>query len=80
MEKTLHVTQFEAIDPLALLLPTPVYVKLIEGRYPHVPLAGIIDKAVAGMSKDEKQIVQERARKMVEVAQVVEKAMHSAAK
>jgi hypothetical protein len=65
---------FEAIDPLALLLPGPVYQKLIEGKFPHVPLTALIDKAVAPLTRTEKEIVLARAIQMKEFAEIVEKA------
>jgi hypothetical protein len=65
---------FEAIDPLALLLPGPVYLKLIELNYPHVPLAEVIEKAMATLTRTEKQVVLARALQIKEFAVIVEKA------
>jgi hypothetical protein len=65
---------FEAIDPLALLLPGPVYLKLIELKFPHVPLTAVIDKVIPTLTRTEKEIVLARALQMKEFAEIVEKA------
>jgi hypothetical protein len=65
---------FEAIDPLALVLPGPVYAKLIELKFPHVPLTAVIDKAVATLTRTEKEIVLARALQMKEFGEIVAKA------
>jgi hypothetical protein len=43
-----------AIDPLAILLPSDVYQRLIEKWYPHVPKVADIQTAAERMTEDEK--------------------------
>jgi hypothetical protein len=66
--------QYEAIDPLALIFPTAVYVKIVEGKHPHVPKVEIVQKAIQGMTKTDKEAVLMRARTMMAAARIVEEA------
>lgn len=68
------IVQFEAIEPLALLLPEPIRQKLFEWKYPDVPLTTVIDKVVATMTKAEKELVFLRAKQFKEIGEILEKA------
>ena len=45
---------YAAIDPLALIFPTSVYVKIVEKLHPHTPLIDVLRAAAKTMSKEEK--------------------------
>ncbi|MBX3063590.1 MAG: hypothetical protein KF726_11475 [Anaerolineae bacterium] len=65
-----------AVDPLSLLLPQSVWVKVIEGIHPHTPSAKVIEQAVAAMSVEEKEYTLNRVKQVKEYIEIVEKAIH----
>lgn len=75
MEKQTHLPYAAAIDPLALLFPDYVYVKIVEGIHPNEPPTSAIEGAIAGMSVDDKKAVVSRAKRMIEYGQAVQKAV-----
>ena len=47
------ISDYVAIDPLALVLPSAVYVRLVEKFSPHVPKVAEISEAAKGMTAEE---------------------------
>jgi hypothetical protein len=68
-------SEFAAIDPLALLLPSSVYVKVVEKLHPHVPKVADVRDAARDLSAPEKQLLLSRARTLSALAKVVEEAL-----
>jgi hypothetical protein len=66
---------YEAIDPLAVLLPSSVYQKLVEKVHPHVPKVAEVQAAASRMSADERAFALNRARALAAYAKVVEEAI-----
>ena len=71
----MSVFDYAAIDPLALVLPGPVYVKIVEKLHPHVPKVAEIAEAAKGMSPEEKALAVSRAKAMVAYGQAVQEAL-----
>jgi hypothetical protein len=69
------ISDYVAIDPLALVLPSAVYVKLVEKFNPHVPKVAEIFEAAKGMTHEEKAFVLARAKNMAAHANAVVEAM-----
>jgi hypothetical protein len=67
--------EFVAIDPLALILPSAVYVRLVEKFHPHVPSVSQIAEAAKGITAEEKAFVLSRARILGAQAKAIEEAM-----
>ncbi len=74
------ISDYVAIDPLALLLPPSVYVRLVEKFHPHVPKVAEILEASREMTAEERSFVLQRARAMGAQAKAIEQAMAPAAK
>lgn len=70
-------SHYAAIDPLALIFPASVYVKLIEKFHPHVPKVAEITEAVRGLSAAEQNVILSRARAFGAHAKAVEEAIGS---
>jgi len=60
---------YAAIDPLALIFPTSVYVKIVEKLHPHTPLIDVLRAAAKTMSKEEKAETAANAKRIAEYAQ-----------
>lgn len=71
------ISHYAAIDPLALLLPNAVYVRLIEKLHPHVAKVAEIAEAAKGMSAEERTAVLAKARDMIAHGKAVEEALGS---
>jgi hypothetical protein len=69
------IFDYVAIDPLALLLPGPVYVKIVEKLHPHVPKVAEIAEAARGMTAEERSFVLARAKILIAYGQAVEEAL-----
>jgi hypothetical protein len=69
-----HIYEF-AVDPLAILLPSSVYVKLIEKFDPHVPKVAQIRDAARSMTPEERAFVLAKAHMFIELAKEVEEAL-----
>ncbi len=67
--------EYEAIDPLALIFPPSIYVKIVEGKFPHVPKVDVVRKAVRGMTKVEKEVIHTRTKAMMAAAKIIEEAI-----
>jgi hypothetical protein len=66
---------YVAIDPLALLLPGPVYIRIVEKLHPHVPKVAEVAEAATALTPQEKSFVLARARTVIAYGQAVEKAL-----
>jgi hypothetical protein len=73
MQKQTGFAYAAAIDPLALVFPDYIYVKIVEGLHPHVPSINVVERAVSGLTVEEKKEVLKRAKHLVEYAEAVEK-------
>ena len=74
MTQHLHVDAI-AIDPLALIFPTQVYLILMEKIHPHEPAIAAIQEVAKTMSNADKQFVLARAKMLEEYAQAAKKAL-----
>jgi len=66
------------IDPLAVLLPSRIYQKLIEKWHPHVPSTAEMAEIVKTMSDQERTETLQNARTYAVYAKVVEAAAEKA--
>ena len=64
-----------AIDPLALILSGPAYVRIIEKLHPHVPK--ILQEIARSMTAEERELTLNRARALESVANQVQAALGS---
>lgn len=69
-----NLSEFLAIDPLALVLPSTVYVNLVEKLHPHVPKVAEIKDAARSLSAEERRFAVARAQQIAAYAKVVEEA------
>jgi hypothetical protein len=69
------VSDFAAIDPLALMLPTSAYLAVTEKLHPHVPKVADIREATKALSSEERAFVLSKARSLHAFAKVVEEAL-----
>jgi hypothetical protein len=60
-----------AIDPLALISPADVYMRITELRFPHVPSLGEISKVLHGMTPEQRNSGIERANELTALAEIV---------
>jgi len=65
---------FAAIDPLAVILPTRVYLALIEKLHPNEPPIRAIEAALAHVSAEERRETVHNAKRVAEFANAVLKA------
>jgi hypothetical protein len=72
----LSPNHYAAIDPLALLLPSSVYQRLIEKWHPHIERAEIRE-AVRSMSPEEKTFALARAKVLVEYGTAVKEEINA---
>jgi len=68
-------TEYAAIDPLALIFPTSVYVVLAEKLHPHVPKVAEIQEAVKNLTQEERAFVRAKARVLADYAKAVTEAV-----
>jgi hypothetical protein len=71
----MSIFDYAAIDPLALIFPSSVYVRLVEKLHPHVPKVAEIKEAAKGMTAEERSFVLAKAKAMVALGQAVEEAL-----
>lgn len=74
MERPLE-RQVVSIDPLALLLPSNVYVKLIDKFHPHVPKVQDIVTVLKEASPAERKDIAQRTEAIVACTRVVQEAI-----
>ena len=73
------VSEFVAIDPLALILPTSVYLKFVEKLHPNEPVLANLADVLKHLTPQEKAFVQARVRTLSAYTTAVEKAVGLAA-
>jgi hypothetical protein len=69
------IHEYAAIDPMALLFPSRLYVALAEKLHPQVPRAVEIKEALGRLTPEERQYILLRARMMVTYSKAVEEAV-----
>ena len=69
------IRDFVAIDPLALLLSSAAYQRIIEKVHPHVPKVADIAAALEGASKADLEATASRADALAEYARSVKAAV-----
>jgi hypothetical protein len=72
--------EFVAIDILALIFPTAVYLKLVEKLHPHEPATTHIGTVVKQLTPEQKAFVQARLRTFNAYTEAVEKALNQTGK
>lgn len=70
----MHI-QYAAIDPLALIFPTSVYLKLVEKLHPNEPPIAHVAEVAKTMTAEEKAYVQARLRTLSAYTDAVSKAV-----
>lgn len=65
---------FVAIDPLAVMLPTKVYLAIIEKLHPNEPPIRALESAMATLNASEKREAVANAMRVAEYANAVIKA------
>ncbi|MEA2931015.1 MAG: hypothetical protein QOG38_3443 [Hyphomicrobiales bacterium] len=71
------IHEYAAIDPMALLFPSRLYVALAEKLHPQVPRAIEIKEALGRLTPEERQYILLRARMLVTYSKAVEEAVVS---
>jgi hypothetical protein len=69
------IHEYAAIDPMALLFPSRLYVALAEKLHPQVPRAMEIKEALGRLTPEERQYILLRARMLVTYSKAVEEAV-----
>lgn len=64
-----------AIDPMALVLSGPAYVRWAEAKHPHVPNVALIEAALRALSSEEQAAALGRARAMADYGKAVDAAV-----
>jgi hypothetical protein len=72
------VSDFVAIDPLALIFPSSVYQRLVEKFHPNEPPTAHLAEVVKQLTPQEKAFVQARLRTFKEYTAAVEKVISQA--
>jgi hypothetical protein len=72
------VSDFVAIDPLALIFPSSVYQRLVEKFHPNEPPTAHLAEVVKQLTPQEKAFVQARLRTFKEYTSAVEKVISQA--
>jgi len=69
--------EYAAIDPMALLFPSRVYISLSEKLHPHVPKSIEIKEALGRLTPEERLYILQRARTLGHFSKAVEEAVGS---
>ena len=69
------IHEFAAIDPMALLFPSRIYISMSEKLHPHVPKETEIKEAVGRLTPEERLYILGRARMMSTFSKAVEEAV-----
>ena len=64
--------EYAAIDPMALLVPSRIYISMSEKLHPHVPKALEIKEAVGRLTPEERLYILQRARMMSTYSKAVQ--------
>ncbi len=66
---------YAAVDPLSLILPDAVYVKVVEGLHPHVPLVDTLKRAAKGLTAAERKAALVKVNAMAEMVNCVKEVL-----
>jgi hypothetical protein len=69
------IHEYAAIDPMALLFPSRIYISMSEKLHPHVPKSIEIKEAVGRLTPEERLYILQRARMMSHYSKAVEEAV-----
>src|SRR5947209_5476049 len=69
------IHEYAAIDPMALLFPSRIYISMSEKLHPHVPKSIEIKEAVGRLTPEERLYILQRARMMATYSKAVEDAV-----
>ena len=69
------IHEFAAIDPMALLFPSRLYVLMSEKLHPHVPKSLEIKEAIGRLTPEERIYILQRARMLSTYSKAVEEAV-----
>lgn len=69
--------EYAAIDPMALLFPSRLYVTLSERLHPHVPKSAEIKEALGRLTPEERLYILTRAKMLANYSRAVEEAVGS---
>ena len=69
------IHEYAAIDPMALLFPSRIYISMSEKLHPPVPTALEIKEAVGRLTPEERLYILGRARMMSTFSRAVEEAV-----
>jgi hypothetical protein len=69
------IHEYAAIDPMALLFPSRIYISMSEKLHPHVPKSMEIKEAVGRLTPEERLYILGRARMMSTFSKAVEEAV-----
>src|ERR1043165_5597887 len=69
--------EYAAIDPMALLFPSRLYVSMTERLHPHVPKSVEIKEALGRLTPEERIYILARARMLASYSKAVEEAVGS---
>src|SRR3954454_19358353 len=68
------IHEYAAIDPMALLFPSRIYISMSEKLHPHVPKSVEIKEAVGRLTPEERLYILQRARVLTHYSKAVEEA------
>ena len=71
------IHEYAAIDPMALLFPSRLYIELSEKLHPHVPKSIEIKEALGRLTPEERKYILVRARMLSTYSKAVEEAVAS---
>ena len=69
------IHEYAAIDPMALLFPSRIYISMSEKLHPHVPKPGEIKEAIGRLTPEERLYILQRARMMATFSRAVKEAV-----
>ena len=69
------IHEYAAIDPMALLFPSRLYISLSEKLHPHVPNSIEIKEALGRLTPEERLYILQRARMLATYSKAVEEAV-----
>jgi len=71
------IHEYAAIDPMAFLFPSRLYISLSEKLHPHVPKSIEIKEALGRLTPEERLYILQRARMLAHYSKAVEEAVGS---
>ena len=74
------INDFAAVDILALIFPTSVYLKLVEKLHPNEPATAQLGAVVKQLTPEQRAFVQARVRTFNAYTEAVEKALNQSGK